>query len=412
MPVRVFAPQVVSIYTRKRLTIKSGKEYWGFQPVTLGKGRKPAGPFFLRHTHTDGKQKWVSAGDNYTEATEHREKLLAAKGALRQGLPLDEADRATAEVLGGKTLKDAGEDFLKAKRHRCKPRSLQAYKATLDNFRECLSNRVRFTIDLTEAHVWQFVDCMKSQGLTAKTINTRAMYIRIFLNWLTEKKHTHTAIKVNGQNLPKVAKKKVESYSAGSLTKLKAAATDEERALIDFMLATGCREQEAQYAEWSDINFHERTHTVQKKEHHHFTPKSYESRIITLPTEVVDMLKDRKKHSKSALLFPSSTGRPDGHLLRILKAVALRAGLNCKDCKSKQDGEKVRSCVNAPVCRKHFLHRLRKTFATRMHHAGVPLRDLQGMLGHESLKTTEAYLAETERTDPRIRAAADKAFAL
>jgi integrase len=411
MPVKVFAPQVVSIYTRRRKTSNTGKEYWGFEPVTLGKGRKPDGPFFLRHTHTDGKQKWVPAGDVYTEATELREKLLARKDALRQGLPLDEADRATADVLGGKTLKDAVEDFLKAKQHRCKKRTLQDYESTLGNFRECLSNGVRFTIDLTKAHVWQFVDCMKSHGLSAKTIDTRTMYIRIFLNWLAEEKQTHTAIKINGQNLPKVIKKEVKAYSEEDMQKLLKAADPDEAAVLRFLVGTGCREQEAAHAEYSDFDSKELQFTVQEKKQWDFTPKSYEHRDIKAVTaELVKLFKEREKHATSTLLFPNSEGKPDSHLLRVVKRVALRAGLNCGKCMGKQDGQKVRSCKDHPVCREHFNHRLRKTFATRLHHNGVPLIDLKKWLGHESLETTEEYLAESAPQDPRIRAAVDKAL--
>jgi hypothetical protein len=137
VPVKVFVPHAVSIYTRKRKTSNAGKEYWGFEPVTLGKGRKPSGPFYLRHTEEGGKQKWVPAGDTFPQATELRDKLLARKDAVRQGLSLDDADRADAEMLGGTTLKDAIEDFLNAKEHKHKrrPRTLQAYRTTLNNFK-------------------------------------------------------------------------------------------------------------------------------------------------------------------------------------------------------------------------------------------------------------------------------------
>ena len=79
---------------------------------------------------------------------------------------------------------------------------------------------------------------------------------------------------------------------------------------------------------------------------------------------------------------------------------------------AKQDGTKKRSCKDHAVCKEFFLHRFRKTFATRLHHAGVPLRDLQKILGHKHLSTTEKYLAESDLKAAHIRAAADKAFAL
>ena len=76
MPAKVFSPPAVPLYTRRRVTSNTGKEYWGFEKVNLGAGRKPSGPFWLRHTDQHGEQKWVSAGDDYTAV---REKMMAVK---------------------------------------------------------------------------------------------------------------------------------------------------------------------------------------------------------------------------------------------------------------------------------------------------------------------------------------------
>jgi integrase/recombinase XerD len=184
------------------------------------------------------------------------------------------------------------------------------------------------------------------------------------------------------------------------------AADADDAALLLFLVGTGCREQEAAHAEYTDFDFAHRIFTVQKKDQWGFLPKSYEARDITLGAELVELFKERKKHATSTLLFPNTTGQPDGHLLRIVKGVAFRAGLNCTKCIM---GKARLSCKDNPVCKAHFTHRLRKTFATRRHHAGTPLRDLQGMLGHESLQTTQDYLAESDRKDARLREAADKA---
>jgi integrase/recombinase XerD len=402
MPAKVFMHPAISVYTRRKKASSTGKEYWGFEPVNLGAGRKPAGPFWLRHTE-NGKQKWVSAGDDYTAAIELREKMTAVKLADRQGLNIDEADRKEAADIGSMTLADAVAAFLKKKQHK-RPNTLQAYGTTLENFRECLGSRVRFTNELTEDSVLQFVACMKKAGLSPKTIRTRAMYVKIFL------KEMGCAVTVNWQNMPKAPKKKVLAYSEEHWQKLMKAADADDAALLLFLVGTGCREQEAAHAEYSDFDFAHRIYTVQEKKQWGFLPKSYEARDITLAAELVELFKGRKKHATSTLLFPNTTGQPDGHLLRVVKGVAFRAGLNCGKCMmGKKDGAAKLSCKDHPVCKEHFTHRLRKTFATRRHHHGTPLRDLQGMLGHESLQTTQDYLAESDRKDSRLRDAADRA---
>jgi integrase len=153
-------------------------------------------------------------------------------------------------------------------------------------------------------------------------------------------------------------------------------------------------------------------HTVQAKPEWGFTTKSHEHRTIPLPAELVAMLKEWKKESgDSSLLFPNRDNKPHRHFIRELKTLALRAGLNCGRCVTKpKHGTPKESCKDKPVCDDFFLHRFRKTFATRLHHAGVPLRDLQKILGHKSLETTELYLAESDMKTARMQALADKAF--
>jgi len=50
------------------------------------------------------------------------------------------------------------------------------------------------------------------------------------------------------------------------------------------------------------------------------------------------------------------------------------------------------SCLTRPVCKEHYLHRLRKTTATFWHEKNIPLRTIQVWLGHKSLTTTQKYL--------------------
>ena len=83
----------VSIYIREqKVSASTGKPYWGFAPVKLGKGRKPAsGSFYIRHMTDRGRQQWLPAGQSYAEAAALREKLVATKQADRSGLTVEQA---------------------------------------------------------------------------------------------------------------------------------------------------------------------------------------------------------------------------------------------------------------------------------------------------------------------------------
>ena len=108
-------------------------------------------------------------------------------------------------------------------------------------------------------------------------------------------------------------------------------------------------------------------------------------------------------------------GRPDNHFLRKLKRIAIRAGLNCGQCKTtitkgKYDRKREVevTCETDPVCEHWYLHRFRKTCATRWQENGIPVRTIQKWLGHKNLETTMLYLGETDMD--KLRGQIDTAF--
>lgn len=78
-----------------------------------------------------------------------------------------------------------------------------------------------------------------------------------------------------------------------------------------------------------------------------------------------------------------------GKMLIILKVSKMNAQ---SDRKHKVEV----TCKTDPVCEHIFLHRLRKTCATRWQEHGVPIRTIQAWLGHKNLETTMLYLGVTD----------------
>jgi integrase len=64
----------------------------------------------------------------------------------------------------------------------------------------------------------------------------------------------------------------------------------------------------------------------------------------------------------------------------------------------------------APLVKEDRVHRFRKTFATKLHHGGTRLKDLQQWLGHKSMSTTKHYLAGSDLKAAHVRTQVDFVF--
>jgi integrase len=118
--------------------------------------------------------------------------------------------------------------------------------------------------------------------------------------------------------------------------RLLAVANQDETELIQFLLCTGVREQEAEYATWRDVDFEEKTYSVREKLDMGFTPKDKEEGSIPIPDLLVQLLRARRERcSNSRLIFPRPNGNAEGHFLRVIKELAFKAGLNCGECYNK-----------------------------------------------------------------------------
>jgi len=84
------------------------------------------------------------------------------------------------------------------------------------------------------------------------------------------------------------------------------------------------------------VNFVAKTFSVTEKLDLAFTPKDKEEGDIPIPDSLVDTLRARRaKYPNTRLIFPNDGGKPNGHFLRTLKSLALRAGINCGHCYNK-----------------------------------------------------------------------------
>jgi integrase/recombinase XerD len=391
-PFREGSFQKISIYRRERN--KTGK--WRYVGVKSGPGHKHSdldGPFYLRYT-ADGRQTYSTGHATLGEAREAGDRIRTALEAKAKGMTVPELDELTN--ANRTPIKRAVEEFLELKSGKARKTRL-AYRLHLDQFVASLKNRIRFMDEVTADTLRGYNKFMDANGLSGKTRHNRLLTVFFLL------KKNDIKNPLPWDEMPTVEEEPAVAYSSDELDKLFAAMNSAERLRYNFFLESGCRDKEVTYAAWKDLDFDRGTFHVRRKEDVGFNPKSHESREVPLPTDLLTMLKDAKKNPQHPRwIFVNDDGRPDNHFLRKLKRIAHRAGLNCGHCRTsitKGKGESKKetevSCKTDPVCDHWYLHRLRKTCATRWQENGIPVRTIQAWLAHKDLNTTQKYLGVT-----------------
>jgi site-specific recombinase XerD len=131
--------------------------------------------------------------------------------------------------------------------------------------------------------------------------------------------------------------------------------------LIEFLILTGARKSEAAHARWSDVDFERAAWTIPLS-------KSGKARHVPLSCGALRVL-ERRQHVDSEYVFPNpKTGLPLQHFHNTWDRIRKRAGL--------------------PDVR---IHDLRHNFASLLINSGRSLYEVQKLLGHADISTTQRY---------------------
>ena len=231
--------------------------------------------------------------------------------------------------------------------------------------------------NITRAHVLAFHNRLRERGCAPRTIANKDARLRSFLRYC-------------GADMsflpprPKYEETEAQIYTPGELKTILEAADEYLGTVIRMALMLGLREQEIEYAEWSDIDWHHATFRVQGKPALGFAVKDYAQRQVPIPDPLLQLLAQRKElNPETTLIVGNDEGKPEGHLLRKLKQLVRRSGLNCEQCAP---------CLKSKECERWFLHKFRATFCTRMLRQADPATVMK-MAGHSNIETTMRYLA-------------------
>lgn len=368
----------------------------------------PDASYYLRYTRGD-KRIWESVGPEpgLALACLQRRTLTIQMGEMEDSVldavpipaplppPVNVAE--PPPTPDKRLLSDCISLYMDEVREHRSHKTYAAYSTTLRSFAQAIPRE--FIEDIAREDVLAYVAWLRKRGNAPRTMRNRVDFLHVFLH------RFDIPTLLRKKDRPQFTRKQVRAYSPSDIDKMFDVASEDEADFLFFLLCTGAREQEAQYCCWTDIDLENKTYTVTEHRDLGFRPKDKEEGTLPIPSILVDRLVARRERMpRVRLVFPSLSGKPNGHALRMVKRIALRAGINCGNCMNKRG----QSCIEYPVCKHIFLHKMRKTFASTLHQNGLPAQTLQRYLRHSDLKTTIAYIAD--QPDEQIRETIESTF--
>lgn len=281
---------------------------------------------------------------------EAKEFLYHAQGEHVAGKPI-------SLFLKDKTLKELSVEYLEHSKSRNTEltynRHVSVVKYLLKDIGNCYLGQI------TTPVVQHFQTVWKRNGLSNKTINNRSILLGTMLRFAIDRGYLAT--------LPKIQKMKVDKrlpnfYTEEEIQRICAEANPFIRDYVMVFLHTGMRQGELQRLKWEDIDFFNRIVKV-------VVSKSHKSRAIPMSKTLYELLIRLCKEKKPGqiYLFEFNTGQPVWEYYHRFKKLITSLGI---------EGN---------------IHKLRHTFASRLVQRGVPIFEVQHLLGHASVQTTQIY---------------------
>ena len=217
---------------------------------------------------------------------------------------------------------------------------------------------------MTRSDIIKLLGTGREEGLNQGSINRRVMVGLMAL------RNAGAVIQLKKGDWPRVATTDVEIYEREQLATFFAACSVSEKLLFQVFLLSGFRMREVSTLTWADVDPKRCTLAVRARPAYNFTPKSYEQRTVPVPTALIESLKQHRKTSTGALVFPTPPHpkrknyggeSPNAHHLEMCKQIAHRAGLNCGLCEGSAG-----KCAKGAYCQSWYLHKWRHTYATNM----------------------------------------------
>ena len=227
------------------------------------------------------------------------------------------------------------------------------------------------TRSITVYHLRQYLAKEKARGVSDRTLESTRQVFSAYFNWLHREQLIDTNPTANLGAI-KYPKKIKVTYSEIDIEKMKfCCKTLRDRAIICFLLSTGCRISEMVRLNREDVDLNNLECTV--------LGKGNKERTVFLDSVTGMLIRDyltQRKDDSPALFISKRKQR--------LSAQGVRAMM-------------VKLAQASTVDHVHP-HKFRRTLATSLIRHGMPIQEVAAILGHDKLETTMQYVV-LDKTD-------------
>ena len=244
------------------------------------------------------------------------------------------------------------------------PKTLKSYRDNLNAFARRVDKHVS---SINADDIREYIGYLSDRGLADSTLQLHVNILRSFFAWMNLEDiiKKNPMLKIKSLKVDKLRARR--PLTAEQLERLRdECQTYKEKALVEFMVSSGCRLSEVIGIQVDQVNWHERSVVV--------LGKGNKERTVYFSVRAKVMLQAYLEQRRGGEALFASSRAPYGPMQdravqKILKSLGERAA----------------------IPRRVHPHILRHTFASNAINAGMDITIIQQLLGHADPKTTLIY---------------------
>lgn len=242
-------------------------------------------------------------------------------------------------------------------------------KATINRYRYIIGRMIDSTgvgsRSMTIYHLRKYLSDEKSRGISDRTLESTRQVFSAYFNWLQREGLIQSNPTANLGSI-KFKKKVKQIYSDMEIERLKIECTNiRDKAIISFLLSTGCRISEMLNLNRDDIDFNSLECKV--------VGKGNKERTVYIDAVTAMYVKEyifsRSDYDKSLFLNSRGARLTASGVRIVLRKLAKKCGMDDV-----------------------YPHKFRRTLATNLIRHGMPIQEVAAILGHDKLDTTMQYV--------------------